>query len=51
MKDAMESVEKIRILVGLDVDKYTVKIIDKANMELEYETPTTKQAKAFFQIP
>ena len=48
MKDAMESVEKIRILVGLNVDKYTVKIIDKANMELKYEAPTTKQAKDFF---
>lgn len=48
MKDAMESVEKIRILVGLNVDKYTVKIIDKANMELKYEAPTTKQAKEFF---
>lgn len=47
MKDAMESVEKIRILVGLNVDKYTVKIIDKANMELKYEAPTTKQAKEF----
>ncbi len=48
MKDAMERVEKIRILVGLNVDKYTVKIIDKANMELKYEAPTTKQAKEIF---
>lgn len=48
MKNAMESVEKIRILVGLNVDKYTVKIIDKANMELKYETPTMKQAKESF---
>ncbi len=48
LKDAMESVEKVRILVGLNVDKYTVKIIDKANMELKYESPTTKQAKEFF---
>lgn len=30
---AMESVEKIRILVGLNVDKYTVEIIDKASHE------------------
>ncbi|MBR1373528.1 helicase, partial [bacterium] len=28
---AMEAVEKIRILVGLNVDKYTVDIIDQAN--------------------
>lgn len=48
MREAMEKVEKIRILVGLDVDKYTVKIIDKANMELKYEAPTTKQAKEAF---
>ncbi|MCM1154006.1 MAG: phospholipase D-like domain-containing protein [Roseburia sp.] len=48
MQNAMESVEKIRILVGLNVDKYTVKIIDKANMELAYGAPTTKQAKESF---
>ncbi|MCD8301338.1 MAG: phospholipase D-like domain-containing protein [Clostridiales bacterium] len=30
MYPAMESVEKIRILVGLNVDKYTVDIIDQA---------------------
>ena len=48
MREAMEEVEKIRILVGLNVDKYTVKIIDKANMELKYEAPTTKQAKEAF---
>lgn len=45
MYQSMESVEKIRILVGLNVDKYTVKIIDKANMELAYDSPTTKQAR------
>lgn len=48
MYEAMESVEKIRILVGLNVDKYTVKIIDKANAELAYEAPTTKEAKDAF---
>lgn len=48
MYEAMESVEKIRILVGLNVDKYTVKIIGKANMELAYDSPTTKQAKEAF---
>ena len=45
MKDAMESVEKIRILVGLDIDKYTVKIIDTANEEIEYERKTEKEGK------
>lgn len=48
MREAMEDVEKIRILVGLNVDKYTIKIIDKARMELKYEAPTTKQAKEAF---
>lgn len=31
--EALESVEKIRILVGLSVDKFTVKIIDHAKQE------------------
>lgn len=48
MYDAMETVEKIRILVGLNVDKYTVKIIDKANAEIKYEVPTMKEAKESF---
>lgn len=48
MYEAMEDVEKIRILVGLNVDKYTVKIIDKARSEVAYEVPTMKEAKEFF---
>lgn len=48
MYEAMEEVEKIRILVGLNVDKYTVKIIDKANAQIAYEAPTTKEAKETF---
>lgn len=48
MKDALEEVEKIRILVGLNVDRYTVRIIDRANGELAFEAPATKQAKASF---
>ena len=48
MYKAMESVEKIRVLVGLNVDNYTVKIIDKANNEIAYESPTTKEAKEVF---
>ncbi len=46
--ESMETVEKIRILVGLNVDKYTVKIIDKANAQIMYEAPTTKEAKEAF---
>ena len=38
----MADVEKIRILVGLNVDRYTVKIIDKANNEIAYDKLTTK---------
>lgn len=45
MKDALDSVEKIRILVGLNVDKYTVKIIDTAKDEIEYERKTEKEGK------
>lgn len=48
MYEAMDSVEKIRILVGLNVDKYTVKIIDQANSEMAYESPTIKEAKEVF---
>ena len=33
MYEALESVEKIRILVGLNVDKFTVKVIDRATNE------------------
>ena len=45
MYEAMADVEKIRILVGLNVDKYTVKIIDKANNEIAFDKLTTKEAK------
>ena len=33
MYEALDSVEKIRILVGLNVDRFTVKIIDRATNE------------------
>lgn len=48
MYDAMKDVEKIRILAGLNVDRYTVKIIDKANNEVAFEKLTTKDAKEVF---
>ncbi len=38
MHEALEDVEKIRILVGLNVDKYTVKIIDRATDEMSYSS-------------
>jgi len=48
MSDALKNVEKIRILVGLNVDAYTVKIIDYANEEIEYERKTTKEGQDIF---
>ncbi len=42
MYPAMESVKKIRVLVGLNVDKYTLDIIDQA------EQPTLKESKEEF---
>lgn len=39
---AMENIEKIRILVGLNADKYTVEILDQAL------TPTTKETNDAF---
>jgi len=48
MYKAMESVEKIRVLVGLNVDKYTVRIIDKAHQDISFTAPTTNEAKEAF---
>ncbi len=42
---SMENVEKIRILVGLNVDKFTVKIIDKAQETVKYSTFTQKEGQ------
>ena len=36
MYEALENVEKIRILIGLNVDKYTVRIIDRVTNEAKY---------------
>ena len=41
---ALENVEKIRILVGLNVDRFTVKIIDRAKQEIQYTTITRKES-------
>ena len=41
---AMENVEKIRILVGLNVDRFTVKIIDRAKEEVKYTAFTRKES-------
>lgn len=46
---ALESVEKIRILVGLNVDRFTVKIIDRAKEEIKYTSFTTAESKEQFE--
>ena len=45
MYKSMESVDKIRILVGLNVDKFTVNIIDKMKEEIKYTAVSSKNAK------
>lgn len=45
MYEALEQVEKIRILVGLNVDRYTVKIIDRVSSEAQYAAISTTDGK------
>ena len=45
MYEALEQVEKIRILVGLNVDRYTVKIIDRVNDEETCASISTTEGK------
>lgn len=45
MYEALEQVEKIRILVGLNIDRYTVKIIDRINNEDAYAAISTTEGK------
>lgn len=46
---ALEDVEKIRILVGLDVDRFTVKIIDRLKDEIQYTSFTRKEKKEILE--
>lgn len=46
--EALELVEKIRILVGLSVDKFTVKIIDQAKQEEITAGLSSNESKAIF---
>ena len=43
--EALESVEKIRILVGLSTDKYTVKIIERATGQLSFAALTPSEGQ------
>lgn len=45
---ALENVEKVRILVGLNVDRFTVRIIDKAQDEICFSSITQKEGKEIF---
>ena len=40
---SLKDVEKIRILVGLNVDRFTVKIIDRMKQDVQYTTFTRKE--------
>lgn len=42
---ALENVEKIRILVGLNTDRFTVKIIDRVKEEIQYAILTEKEGR------
>lgn len=42
---SLEEVEKIRILVGLNVDNFTVKIIDSANKQTYFTSVSAKESK------
>lgn len=45
MYEALETVDKIRILVGLNADRFTVKIIDKATHETRVAAISTADGK------
>ena len=45
---AMEKVDKIRVLVGLNVDHKTIEIINQSEKELAFETLSHKEAKDAF---
>lgn len=45
MHEAMADVDKIRILVGLNVDRYTVKLIDRVKEEIKYAAISAKEGK------
>lgn len=48
MYESMQSVEKIRILVGLNVDRFTVKIIDRMKEEAKYASISAKEGTEIF---
>ena len=49
MYEALESVDKIRILVGLNVDRFTVKIIDRLKQEVKFAAISTMEGKEIIE--
>ena len=45
MYQSLEAVEKIRILVGLNVDQFTVKILDRTRDEIKYTKVSMQEGK------
>ena len=45
MADALKDVEKIRILIGLNVDRFTMKIIDRIKQESTFSHVSEKDGK------
>lgn len=46
---SLEDVEKIRILVGLNVDRFTLNILDRAENNVRYTTITRKEGHEIFE--
>lgn len=46
MYESLEEVEKIRILIGLNVDCFTMQIIDRVKDEVKYAAVSTSEGKA-----
>ena len=49
MYPALENVEKIRILVGLNVDRFTIKIIDRMREEVKYSSFTRQESRQILE--
>lgn len=45
LREALDGVEKIRILVGLNVDRFTVKLIDRVKDEIQYTSVSAKEGQ------
>ncbi len=49
MYNSLQDVEKIRILVGLNIDKHTIEFFDMANEQYTFFDVTTNQSKMIMQ--